>query len=424
MSALSRVLWTLTGGILAVAASLLVHRLLGYDPIFAGLVGIIAFLIYLQLLAAVDWRVERRALEHRMMALHADYQDAVTAVEDTRQDIQTLRREAAQGGKLSSSELIAELRVLQTLLSQVAQKSASPMKASPTLSDRLHHTASAHALDHGVVKGEKIPPAFGAAATPDTERREILGVMHHALEENRIDLYLQPIVRLPSRKVAHYEAFSRVRDDKGQIIFPRQFLPVAEESGLVGTLDNLLLFRCIQVIRRLGPRRPGVRFFCNISSRSLDDEDFFPQFVDFMSNNADLNDRLTFEFAQDDVRRHSNEVARGLATLGRQGFRFSMDQVRDLDIDAQSLALRHFSFVKIAAEAFRTAQGSIHRADLKGILARHDMELIVDKIEEEGAVIDILEDGVELGQGYLFGEPRPSRDSAAAAMADDERDEP
>ena len=39
--------------------------------------------------------------------------------------------------------------------------------------------------------------------------------MHYALEDNRIDLYLQPIVSLPARKVVHYEAYSRVGDDQG-----------------------------------------------------------------------------------------------------------------------------------------------------------------------------------------------------------------
>jgi cyclic-di-GMP phosphodiesterase TipF (flagellum assembly factor) len=128
--------------------------------------------------------------------------------------------------------------------------------------------------------------------------------MHYALEDNRIDLYLQPIVSLPARKVVHYEAYSRVRDDQGEVIFPSQYIKLAEDSGLVSTLDNLLLFRCIQVIRRLGTRKPNMRFFCNISSVSLNDKDFFPQFVDFMLDNQELADRLVFEFTQQDVLRH------------------------------------------------------------------------------------------------------------------------
>jgi cyclic-di-GMP phosphodiesterase TipF (flagellum assembly factor) len=55
--------------------------------------------------------------------------------------------------------------------------------------------------------------------------------------------------------------------------------------------------------------------------------------------------------------------------------------------------------------------GDIHAADLKELLKRNGIQLIVDKIEQEREVVDVLEFNVGLGQGFLFGEPRPVRDS-------------
>ncbi len=245
-------------------------------------------------------------------------------------------------------------------------------------------------------------------------RDEILNIMHNALEENRVDLYLQPVVGLPSRRVCHYEAFSRVRDVSGHIIFPREYLPIAEEAGLSGTLDNLLLFRCIQTIRRLGPRRPGIKFFCNISPASLEDDEFFPQFVDFMVNNPDLAERMVFEFSERDIERHSDDVIHRLDLMGQNGFSFSMDQISNTRFHIPLLSERHVRYVKLEPEVFLSPNNDIHPEDLGEALKRHDVELIVEKIEDEKTVLEVLDHNVQFGQGYLFGEPRLSKESGPA----------
>tara|TARA_R110002094_G_scaffold16436_8_gene27989 strand:- start:2176 stop:3021 length:846 start_codon:yes stop_codon:yes gene_type:complete len=244
----------------------------------------------------------------------------------------------------------------------------------------------------------------------DREADEILNIMHYALEDNRIDLYLQPIVSLPARKVLHYEAYSRVRDDKGEVIFPSQYIKLAEDSGLVSTLDNLLLFRCIQVIRRLGTRKPNMRFFCNISSVSLNDKDFFPQFIDFMLDNQELADRLVFEFTQQDVQRQPNTIWESLATLGKRGFRFSMDNVQMLNHDLSDLAARYFRYVKLSPDLLLAENIDIDRNDIKEAHKRYDIEVIVEKIESDPTLVEILDCGIDRGQGYLFGEPVLSSD--------------
>lgn len=405
MTIFNQALWVLSYAVLAVITAILAVQLLEIPVISATLIGAVIFLLLVQLHAARNRRTERAELDNRMMALREDYQAAMDVLEETRDDVRTIRSEVEDKTRQSSAELVSELKVLQSMLSRITEKRGAAVRST---SNAPSHGSNEHALAHGAPGG-----AAGPALDADREREEILNIMHNALEDNRIDLYLQPIVALPSRKVTFYEAFSRVRDEAGQVIFPRQYLSLAAETGLVGTLDNLLLFRCIQVIRRLGPRRPNLRFFCNISPASLNDQDFFPQFLDFMTNNLELADRLVFEFAQSDVRNQSEEVTRNLASLGRRGFQFSMDQVTDLDIDVADLARRHFSYVKVSADTFLGgAPGHLHKDDLQEALARRDIDLVIEKIEDEATVVEVLEYGAALGQGYLFGEPRPSRDDA------------
>lgn len=401
MHVVSQALWLLSFVLLAAIAAFLLHAAAGAGVLMAIFGGILLFLVLWSALAQVRRRRERLEIDHRLMALYEDYQSALAACEDLRSDLAILRGEVAGADRRRNGELISEIKILQTLLSQVAGGSAG----------------RGGRRDLAMLAGEG-----DETATADGERRgedQVLSIIQNALEDNRVDLYLQPIVRLPSRKPAYYEAYSRVRDAGGTVVFPREYLPLAEASGLIGTLDNLLLFRCIQVIRRLGPRRPDVRFFCNISAASLADKDFFPQFIDFMVNNLELADRLVFEFSQASVRDQSPEVERSLAVLGRRGFRFSMDHVTDLTFDAAALAARHFRVVKVSADLFLSGGGDIHNEDLREVLARHGIALVIEKIESEAEVIDILDYGVEYGQGFLFGEPRLSRDEAALGDGQD-----
>src|SRR5262249_18008758 len=76
-------------------------------------------------------------------------------------------------------------------------------------------------------------------------------MIREAVDANRIDLFLQPIVTLPQRKVRYYEAVARLRAGDGEQLMAADFLPYAEAGGVMPKIDNLMLFRCVQVVRRL-----------------------------------------------------------------------------------------------------------------------------------------------------------------------------
>ncbi|MBT6031422.1 MAG: EAL domain-containing protein, partial [Kordiimonadaceae bacterium] len=146
------------------------------------------------------------------------------------------------------------------------------------------------------------------------------------------------------------------------------------------------------------------------SSVSLNDKDFFPQFVDFMLDNHELSDRLVFEFTQQDVERQPNAIWNSLAKLGKRGFRFSMDNVVILNHDLSDLASRYFRYVKINPKLFLDERIDIDRADVKESYQRFEIEVIIEKIETDPTLVEVLDCGISIGQGYLFGEPVLSSD--------------
>jgi cyclic-di-GMP phosphodiesterase TipF (flagellum assembly factor) len=178
-------------------------------------------------------------------------------------------------------------------------------------------------------------------------------------------------------------------------------------------IDNVMLFRSVQVLRRLEKRSSARGVFCNISLYSLLDPDFFSEFIAFMEQNRELADAMFFEFGQPVIENCGPMEMESLSALAALGFRFLLDQVTNLDVDFQQLHDMGFRHVKIAADLFlhRMAEAGarIHLADMKSYLERFGMQLIVEKIEDERSLASVLDHHVRLGQGYLFSEPRPVR---------------
>jgi len=257
---------------------------------------------------------------------------------------------------------------------------------------------------------EPIAPPETAPVKPDPSMRELI---KSALNANRVELHLQPIVSLPQRQVRYYEAFTRLRDSDGELIEATAFLPEAVRSGLIARIDNLLLFRSVQVIRRLTSRNRNSALFCNISSLSLVDETFFPGFLEFVNNNRNLADALVFEFRQSDVREMGVMERESLSALAELGFKFSVDGIDDMRMDFKNLAQLGFKYAKLHADYLigrRSANhGHIHPSDFADLLHRYGIALIPDHVETESQVLELLDYEVKMAQGNLFSPPRPVR---------------
>lgn len=240
----------------------------------------------------------------------------------------------------------------------------------------------------------------------------MIAAIRDAVEANRIDLYLQPIVTLPQRKIRFYEALTRLRTASGEQLMAEDFMPHAEAAGLMPKIDNLLVFRCVQILRRLLMKNREIGLFCNLSSSMLRDPEAFAQFSDFVEANRAIAPALMFEFRQDAYRAMGATEHENLGSLASRGFQFSMDHVSDLGMEPRELSERGFRFIKVPAARLLRSGGDIHPADLSDFLARYHIELIAERIETESAVVDLLDFDVRFGQGFLFSQPRAVRTEA------------
>ncbi len=124
-------------------------------------------------------------------------------------------------------------------------------------------------------------------------------------------------------------------------------------------------------------------------------------------------------FTQADVRGFAAAEWDSLADMRALGFRFALSDITDLDMDFEALAEQGFAFVKLDADVFLkglpTANGTIPSSDVCRHLAKLGLTLVVEHIDNEDKLARIFGFGVLLGQGQLFGGPRPVRSDVVSA---------
>jgi cyclic-di-GMP phosphodiesterase TipF (flagellum assembly factor) len=429
--------------LIASSVGLLLYTLAGMQLVHAALVSVAALTILILYNAAAMRLRDRTDVGGQIADLSRGTADLA------RQVAEFARRLHALEGKFAGASANMERRIdplreeiseLGSLVKQLAVSVAAhdDLLDPDTSANEAPPPALAVVQSPTIVAASSLPPAAErseppiASAPPRVERPQpkpeirpaaapkpvddprIVAAVKDVVDANRIDLHLQPMVTLPQRKVRYYEAMSRIRDRDDNVIAAADFIEVAEKIGAMARIDEAVLLRCVQVLRRLLVRNKDVGLFCNLSGVTLRDSDVFGRCLDFLDANRALAPSFVLEIKQSTLRSLGPTESENLAALAQRGYRFSIDNVTDLRFEPRELADRSVRFVKVpAALLLDPARASdIHPSDLSDMLGRFGIDLVAERIEGERAVVDLLDYDVRFGQGFLFSPPRPLRTDA------------
>jgi cyclic-di-GMP phosphodiesterase TipF (flagellum assembly factor) len=237
----------------------------------------------------------------------------------------------------------------------------------------------------------------------------IIELLHYTLKNDKIEAHIQPVVSLPQRQIKMYEAYARLPSRSGTYLTASRYLKQASKEHVIANIDNLLLLRCLSMIRdpeNLGPKVP---FIINISPATIRDKNFMEDLVMFLSKDRQLASRLIFELPQLCLGSLTKQECTILEALSSIDCRFSVDRVRSRILDINLMQKRHIRFLKLDAswitKEARTQKGIIRIKQLQKMLKTAGIDLIIEKIETEKQVKELLDFDISLGQGYLFGKP-------------------
>lgn len=244
------------------------------------------------------------------------------------------------------------------------------------------------------------------------ERMLLLNRLRAAFSEERLCLYYQPFVDLRSGQVRGAECLLRWLTEDGRFIRPDQFIPLAEQSGLMIALGQWVVATALRWRKSLQSLvAEDFRVAINVSQMQFAEPDFVPRFLAQLQRIGVPGQQVEVELTESVAVGNTQELAAKLAALRAAGVHVAMDDfgtgysslsvLQRLDLDKLKIDRSFVSGAQDAAQAFDIAHTII-------TLAQHlQLATIAEGIETEQQRQALLAAGCQLGQGYLFSRPLP-----------------
>lgn len=270
-----------------------------------------------------------------------------------------------------------------------------------------------------------------ATYDPDIDRRvQQVATLRQQLEQGirhrRHELHYQPQVELETGRIVGAEALLRLRTTDGQRLNPGSFIPLAERTGLIRPLEQLVIGEALECLAAWQRQQRGWSLAINISPQHLEAGDLVEHLLAAqVSSGADLED-LTVEITETVVLQAQADAAKQLQRLKQAGVRIALD---DFGTGYSSLAwLSHLpvdivkldqSYVQQMIEDDRCrilVQGFVR------VFKDMGLRVVAEGIETEQQREGLLAIGCRYGQGYLFGQPTNLETAPWQSRAGEARD--
>jgi diguanylate cyclase (GGDEF)-like protein/PAS domain S-box-containing protein len=238
--------------------------------------------------------------------------------------------------------------------------------------------------------------------------------INRALEEERFELYFQPIVPIGAgdEHWPHYELLLRMRDERGELVSPTAFIPAAERYNLMPGLDRWVISHVLDTLVYRG--EPGTRPYTlaiNLSGTTLNDARFLDFVLDELTATDVLPGALCFEITETAAIANLDRVVTFMRALKARGCRFSLD---DFGTGLSSLTyLKNLpvDFVKIDGQFVRNVlRDGADECVVESIarMARaFKIHAIAERVESRDVMKRLGELGVAFAQGFFIAVPRP-----------------
>ena len=259
--------------------------------------------------------------------------------------------------------------------------------------------------------GDRIEVFRPAMRAQRTDRIALEMDMRRALERNEIKVLYQPIIRLEDRTVAGFEALLRWDHPKHGRLAPAEFIPIAEDSGLIVDLGVFTMEKAtgeLAAWQRALEVDPPIFVSINVSSRQLLRHDLLQDVKAVMNRWAVQRGTLKLEITEGLVMENPEYAAQILTRLSELGAGLSLD---DFGTGYSSLSyLQRFPFdtIKVDKSFVRPDQKGNRPVILRSIVTlAHDlgMDVVAEGAETESDAVELNQLGCEYAQGYAFGPP-------------------
>jgi diguanylate cyclase len=279
-------------------------------------------------------------------------------------------------------------------------------------------------------QGDRRPSPAPGATPASGEFEAALGTLsleseiRRALKKDEFELFYQPIVRLPSRRLAGFEALLRWRHPQRGLIQPDAFIPIAEASGLIVEITDWCLARvgrAFPEIARAALRNVGavdpLYMSVNISGHDLARASFVGSVTAMLDRTGIDPSRIKLEVTESVLMRDPLGAVAALEACRRLGLTIALDDFGTGYSSLSYLSTLPIATLKIDRSFVRSMiQASASRKIINMILrlaVELDIPVVAEGIETLHEEQALAEFGCAFGQGYLFGKPATLKETLA-----------
>ncbi|MDP3898967.1 MAG: bifunctional diguanylate cyclase/phosphodiesterase [Mesorhizobium sp.] len=274
----------------------------------------------------------------------------------------------------------------------------------PVVLLRRSNLALQNARASGIGNWSVFHPEMGEVAD---YRQWIESELHGALQRNDFDLYYQPQYDMSSNRIVGYEALLRWRHPKRGMISPTEFVPVAEETGMIAQIGEWVLRKACQDALSL----PDDCFVAvNISPVQMMTRDFLPIVREVLRETGLLPSRLELEVTETAMMQDRERAAFVMRELSEMGISVAVD---DFGTGYSNLSyLIDFQFQKLKIDRSFVSRidkdnGGAVISTIVGLSRALGVRTIAEGVETESQAMLLRAAGCDVVQGFLYGRPAP-----------------
>jgi diguanylate cyclase (GGDEF)-like protein len=251
-----------------------------------------------------------------------------------------------------------------------------------------------------------------------------------ALEAQQLALYYQPIVALNDGRLLGLEALLRWQHPRWGSVHPSEFIPIAEETGLIISLSQYVIAEAARQGAAWNNRHPGALpwgIAINLTPRDLSDKHFLSQFEQAVGEQGAKPSDLTIEVTERTfLDLDHGALSENLIGLHQSGVRLSLDDFGTGYSALRSLQRFPFSIVKIDRSFTRGITGTSSKAPITDAISKlaHTlgMQAIAEGVETQVQADYLRNLGCDAAQGFHFARPQPASDITARLQDQQQHD--
>ncbi len=245
-----------------------------------------------------------------------------------------------------------------------------------------------------------------------TQARARIATAHdlrYALERNELRAYYQPKVNLRTRQIIGFEALIRWHHPVRGVVYPGEFIELAEDSGLIVPIGEWMLQQACRQLSKWQTRFAlpvPLSMNVNLSVKQLVDPTLVEQVKLILDDSGILPSTLNLELTETALMTNLEGARRTLNDLRKLGIRLKLDDFGTGYSSLGYLGALHFDSLKIDRGFVQRMSSDVESHAIVESIAKlaHalNMTLVAEGIEQEEHIEELLRLGCEMGQGFYF----------------------